>query len=592
MSDITVPLEDLRLIPNPRDVQLLEGTTELSEDVRLVTSNVLPLQRKTMRSILSSAGIRVVANKKKFIIEIYVKDADEFDMPDLLPEQAAEYYEVEIRDNLVTVTSPSQVGALWGALAFTWVFRSGGKDQVIPNMLIRDWSSGKERGIMVDCTRGGPFMRVEHWQQLLDRMELVRLNHLAARIIGRSDTSGSDDELLLLLQDEENTDLNPETTRRWYSPGRGEWREETGRVPMVDLDLWGNVVNVANERAICIAPVIDIVGRQCPIPRLVPETSAKDKDGNPTGEAFCPSAAATRDFLKDFCGKIVERYYGSEPHPFHIDLTGAEDEACCQCADCAGKSRKDALDELAVWYCEMLLGLGVPRVFVWQGGQAVVKSADGEAVATRHGTFAEATSADKSPETLLVRVRDHHPGEFENIAEFATAMWYTDAPEKASVTVEDWTGAFMGREQGQVVLTAKANLKKAATALAESCNFCVATCRCADGTPLTLAGLTAAAKGAGAALDEASQAARATIDALTPFAEDKESCREYDTVCSILADAEIAAGMAAVCKALVAGDAARDQLITTIRAIEVRQSYWVADTQQEELSRILAEIDG
>ena len=43
------------LVPEPRDVSLLGGDAELSQDVRLVTSNVLPMQRKAMRGILTSA---------------------------------------------------------------------------------------------------------------------------------------------------------------------------------------------------------------------------------------------------------------------------------------------------------------------------------------------------------------------------------------------------------------------------------------------------------------------------------------------------------------------------------------------------------
>ena len=58
------------LFPAVKQIIINEGMTDLSEDVRLVTSNVLPLQRKTMRSILSLAGIKVVANKKNLSLKL------------------------------------------------------------------------------------------------------------------------------------------------------------------------------------------------------------------------------------------------------------------------------------------------------------------------------------------------------------------------------------------------------------------------------------------------------------------------------------------------------------------------------------------
>ena len=56
------------LFPQPKQLVLTEGTSELSIDVRLSTSNVLPLQRKAVRSVLAAAGVRVVANKKSLSI--------------------------------------------------------------------------------------------------------------------------------------------------------------------------------------------------------------------------------------------------------------------------------------------------------------------------------------------------------------------------------------------------------------------------------------------------------------------------------------------------------------------------------------------
>ena len=43
--------EILELYPQPKKIEQLEGMSELSNDIRLVTDNVYPLQRKAIRSI-------------------------------------------------------------------------------------------------------------------------------------------------------------------------------------------------------------------------------------------------------------------------------------------------------------------------------------------------------------------------------------------------------------------------------------------------------------------------------------------------------------------------------------------------------------
>ena len=56
-KELSIP----ELFPRPKMLEQTEGTSDLALDVRLVTANVYPLQRKAIRSILGEAGVRVVA---------------------------------------------------------------------------------------------------------------------------------------------------------------------------------------------------------------------------------------------------------------------------------------------------------------------------------------------------------------------------------------------------------------------------------------------------------------------------------------------------------------------------------------------------
>ena len=60
--------EILELYPQPKKIEQLEGMSELSNDIRLVTDNVYPLQRKAIRSILTASGVKVVKRSSMIIM--------------------------------------------------------------------------------------------------------------------------------------------------------------------------------------------------------------------------------------------------------------------------------------------------------------------------------------------------------------------------------------------------------------------------------------------------------------------------------------------------------------------------------------------
>ncbi|MBP5300618.1 MAG: hypothetical protein J6Y80_04355, partial [Victivallales bacterium] len=61
--------EIAEFFPQPKQVELGEGISELARDVRLTTNNVDPVERKVLRLILSDADVHVVAKKKNYIID-------------------------------------------------------------------------------------------------------------------------------------------------------------------------------------------------------------------------------------------------------------------------------------------------------------------------------------------------------------------------------------------------------------------------------------------------------------------------------------------------------------------------------------------
>lgn len=371
--------EPLCFYPQPRQVSLLGGAAELSRDVRLVTNNVLPLQRKAMRGILTAAGVRVVANKKKFIIEAQVLDPGDLDMSDVPEEARDEYYEIEVQDNRVFVRTASQAGALWGTHTLGAVYRAAAQDTPIPNMLIRDWPELRTRGIFVESKWGPDRMALVDWQTTIDRVAEMKMNCLGVGIYGCWGScryEGQPTEFLMVPVPEYE-ELKTEKHLRWFSPDDDEWCDERYLPDMFEFDFLGDVVAYGVEKGVTVVPFVNSLGHNTMIPRVLPEVSAKNEDGSPRGIGYCLSSPKTREFLETFYGGIIERYFEGKAELFHVQLDevwpdypdpadpSKRVDPWCQCPECKAKDPEENLQDYIVWLVKMLVDKGVERVVMW-----------------------------------------------------------------------------------------------------------------------------------------------------------------------------------------------------------------------------------
>ncbi|OGV63225.1 MAG: hypothetical protein A3K19_13115 [Lentisphaerae bacterium RIFOXYB12_FULL_65_16] len=367
------------LMPQPRVIRLLGGTTELSEDVRLVTSNVLPLQRKAMRGILTVANVRVVANKKKFVIEVRVEDPASMKMSDV-PEAAREdYYELELCDSRVLVRTASQAGALWGVQTLVGLYREAGGNGRVPNVLVRDWPEMPVRGIFVENKWGPDRMKLADWHTVMDRLAALKMNCLGVGLYGCWGScryEGAPTEFLMVPVPD-HPELKTEKTLRWYSPKQQDWVQETYLPAMFAEDFLAELVTGGEERGITVVPFVNSLGHNTMIPRLYPAVSAKAKDGSPKGIGYCLSTPETRQFIEAFYGSIITRYFRTGIRYFHIQLDEVwpdhpdpadphrKVEPWCECKKCSGRSREDNLRDYIIWLVGMLAGKGVGKVVMW-----------------------------------------------------------------------------------------------------------------------------------------------------------------------------------------------------------------------------------
>lgn len=369
------------LFPQPKVITVTEGDSELSNDIRLVTSNVLPLQRKAIRSILTAAGVKVVANKKRYVVEATVSSPADFELQDVPETCRQDYYEITVQGSEIYIRTPAQEGMVWASQTLAGLFRRFQHGNPIPNLVIRDWPTMPIRGIFVECKWGPDHMTLADWCGLIEALGSAHLNTLGIGLYGcwpecRLEGADKPSEFLMVSIPRHDSIVS-EHHLQWYSPKRQDWKQETYVPAMANDNILPEVIAYGKERGINVIPYVNSLGHNSLIPRNLPNISAKTADGTPAGTGYCLSQPETKTFLADFYASILERYFPTGCDAFHVQLdeigtTHPSPEqpdlvadTWCQCPQCAAKTREKLLQEHLLWLTQTLVDKGVNKVIVW-----------------------------------------------------------------------------------------------------------------------------------------------------------------------------------------------------------------------------------
>lgn len=353
-------------IPRPKRIILGKGDCEWSRDVRLTTSAVLPLQRKTMRSVFNAAGIKVVANKKKYIIEALVD-------PSLKIEAAVpkavrhEYYEIEFSGPNVYLRTAGQDGIVWGSFALAGIYQSLKDGQVLPNMVIRDWPSVPLRGLYVRSSWPLGLMDVGDWTAMADMASSIHFNRMFIELYDtpRDELFMEEGVPLLLASfaDEERLQLlKTEFSRDWYSP-RFMQRKQKRQSPFpVEKNNLQDMLLVVKERGMAVVPTFSLFAGNQGIPAIAPKLAARDAKGAAKASGLCYANELTGKFLDRFFGYIFAKHFGGHPEWACIRLDDGlalpdQSSSLCECPKC----RKSHVANL-VAVIALLKGKGVDKV--------------------------------------------------------------------------------------------------------------------------------------------------------------------------------------------------------------------------------------
>ena len=363
------PCEIPELFPQPKSISKLEDMAELSVDVRLITTNVLPLQRKSIRAILSEAGVHVIANKKTYIIEARIEENGDFNFSGVPEACRSDYYEITIQGSEIIIRAQQQRGAVMAACTLASIYRLFIAGRQIPNMFIRDWPDMPVRGIVIDSIWGTDRMNLNDWMKAIDQIILLKFNALGLGIYNCIPDSTFEDggkpAEFFAFNMKEREELRNEHSLNWYSAEKDVWNNETYLSSTVEREeLLAEVINYAREKDLMVFPVFSLFGNNTLFPRMMPEISALDGQGNPTEKGVCTYSRDNRIFVTEMLAEFLEKYFPDGAPFVHVRLDDVHD--LCACPKCRVAGHDEIASDYLLWLTKTLVNRGVGKVVFWQ----------------------------------------------------------------------------------------------------------------------------------------------------------------------------------------------------------------------------------
>jgi hypothetical protein len=382
------------IFPVPKQVDYGEGWVTLAapgEQLPLWVEGEEPLVRRAAALLEKAAAqygfpTRLVGSAAEARIQLSLGEAP-------LPPTARnpqEGYALAAEGAGVRLTARAPRGLLWAAQTLSKLLSlDPQRGLCVPEVSVRDWPDLAYRGLFCESRWGPDLMTLADWQAAVDYLLELKFNILTVGVYNCWPIQyyGRPSEWLMVpirafpqLRSPQRID--------YYSPTRGAWVRQEYLPRMFEEDFFGALVAYGAERGMVIRPHFNTPGHNTLLPRLLPEISARDEQGQPTGYGFCISNPRTYEVMFTIVDEICQRYLlpygvrsyhlaGDEVYPLrgvHPDRPHALISPWCRCAECRQRSEGELYVEYLVRLASHLRALGIEDISMWydqlvRGGQ-------------------------------------------------------------------------------------------------------------------------------------------------------------------------------------------------------------------------------
>ncbi len=288
-----------------------------------------------------------------------------------------ESYVLDIAPDKATIKANDGAGIFYAVVTLKALYA----DNTLPLVHIEDWPDFYDRGLLLENRYGSDFMTLEDYKKAIDYLAEMKYNQLTIGVYGcwcvQYDMRLSE---FLYLPLECHPELKTLRDIRYYSPKKGELVEREDLLPTMYVeDYFNDLIKYAKSRNITIKPLFNSFGHNTLIPRLHPELSAKDEDGNPTKHGFCVSDEAVFEYMFAIYDEIIEKYMKpngldaieiglDEVYAWHgedLDDIYGKFEPYCRCEKCRSMDKKELMMKFIIRVTKYLKSKGMKHVYIY-----------------------------------------------------------------------------------------------------------------------------------------------------------------------------------------------------------------------------------
>ncbi|MBE6912204.1 MAG: hypothetical protein E7473_06745 [Ruminococcaceae bacterium] len=374
-----------KITPVPQKLQLGDSRIEIgrlaSADFKIITENIsgdLACFAYDMLCERLSKKLSVCAEKAKGNVKIILSLSEK--VPCEVIKNQEQAYEIKAKGNEITLTGFGEAGLYYAVTTLCQCIEFSGNVAYVSEMSLLDWPDMRTRGHFMECRYGSNLMELEDWKAVVDDMAEMKLNQLVVALYGswciQYDGVVSEYVYIPLKCYPE---ISASVIKKYYSPSKGEWINETVPTPMAQKDFFGELIAYGKARGVEVAPLWNSYGHNSLIPRLIPSISAKNENGELTGFGLCLSNSETYDVLFNIYDEIIEKYLKPNGiESFHIGLDEVRTEIAidpknllrefspwCMCPDCAKLSNEEKFINHAIKLIRHLKSRGMKNVYIY-----------------------------------------------------------------------------------------------------------------------------------------------------------------------------------------------------------------------------------
>lgn len=308
------------------------------------------------------------------VISLCIKAA-----PEGIP-NADQGYRIVAADNKVEITGFGEPGLFYGVTSFLQCLEEEEGEYRLPAFEVLDYPSLKTRGHFLETRYGTDLMELEDWKQVIDFMVEHKENQLTVSVYGcwQVQFDGRVSEYVF-MPFVGYPELKTPVFQKYYSPRQGKWINKQTWTPMYEKDFLGELMAYGRDNGVMVVPMMNSLGHNTLIPRMYPEVSAKDENGEPSFTGYCTSNPRTYALIFDLYDQIIDRY--AKPNgvdAFDIGMDEVRDgyaylagdvgrvrSPWCRCPACRDKDRGRIIIDHAVKLMKHLKEKGMKTVYMY-----------------------------------------------------------------------------------------------------------------------------------------------------------------------------------------------------------------------------------